>query len=84
MKSSTFNVCLVNRPFKESNKGKNKLNRIHLCNMSNGLSVVDSLLLRESFHKKTRFVTLNNTIRGKFSLVNPSTFNNILFGRARN
>jgi hypothetical protein len=84
MKKDTIHIHLVDLPFKMSSKGKNQLKKIHLCERGKGLSVVDAFLLRKSLCKKPSFMMLNNTIRGKFSLVDPSTLDNVLSLRSGN
>ena len=79
MDKGTFNIHMVNQPSKTRSKGKNQPNRVHLGNMGKCLYVFNAFLLRKSFHDQTRFVILNNTIRGEFGSIYPSTLNNILF-----
>ena len=76
----TFSIHLLDFPSEGRNKGNNHLKRVHLCNRSKGISVVDAFLLRESFHDQTSFVMLNNMIKGKFGPIDPSTHNNIIYG----
>ena len=83
MEEETFNIHLVDFPSKESNKGKDQSNIVHLCNRIKCLNVVNAFLLRESFHNQTSFVMLNSTIGGEFGLIYPSTLNNILSSRSR-
>lgn len=52
MKKGSFNIHLVDLP-SEVSKGKNQSDRVHLCDKSKGLSVVDAFLLREAFCNQT-------------------------------
>jgi hypothetical protein len=78
MKEGNFHIHLVDIPTEERGKGKNQSNIIHLSNRRKGLSVVDAFLLRKSFRNQVRFMMLKKTFRGKFGLIDPSTFHNAL------
>jgi hypothetical protein len=78
MKKITLHIHLMDFPSKMSNKGKNRLNKVQLCNMGKGISVFDTFLLRKYLHNQARFMSLNDTFRGKFGHVYPLTLYNIL------
>jgi hypothetical protein len=84
MKEGTLHIHIVDLPSRTSYKGKNHSNIIHLCNRGKGLSVFDTFLLIKSLCNQERFMILNNTFKGKFGLVYPSTFHNVLPLRSRN
>jgi hypothetical protein len=84
VKKSIIHIHLMDLPSKSSSKRKNHLNKVHLRNRGKGISVFDAFLLRKSIHNQARFMTLNNTFKGKFGPVDPSTLHNILFLRSGN
>jgi hypothetical protein len=71
MKKGNIHIHMMNFPFKASNEGNNQSNRVHLCNGGKGFSVVDAFLLIKSICNEARFMSLKNTLRGKFGQVDP-------------
>jgi hypothetical protein len=78
MNKFTLHIHLMDFPSKLSKKGKNYSNRVCICNNGKGISVVDTFLLIKYLHNQDICMSLNNTFRGKFSPVDPSTLHNIV------
>jgi hypothetical protein len=84
VKEDTLDIHMMNIPSKMSNKGKNQLNQVHPCNRGNIFSVFNAFLLRKSLHDEVCFMSLNNTVRGEFGLVDPSKLHNVISMSLRN
>ena len=71
MKEITFNIHLMKHPSKTSSKGKDQLNKVHLCNRSKDLCVDDAFLFREALSDQTIHVAFNSTVKGKLGFIDP-------------